>query len=111
MAERWVINASPVILLAKAEVIQFLPALCDELVIPAGVVDEIQNIHFSDAGTAWLKAEGSKCIQPAPPIHSALAQWRGGIGEAEVISWALMNPGFVAVLDDQRPLVQVHVLG
>ena len=48
MADRWIINASPVILLAKAEVIEFLPSLCDDLVIPAGVVGEVQNIHITD---------------------------------------------------------------
>jgi predicted nucleic acid-binding protein len=31
----------------------------------------------------------------------ALASWNGGAGEAEVISWALAHPGFVAVLDDR----------
>jgi len=102
VAERWVINASPVILLAKAEVIQFLPSLCDEIVIPAGVVSEVQNIHITDAGKTWLAGAGGKLIRPSPAIHPALANWRGGAGEAEVISWALRNPGFTAVLDDRR---------
>jgi predicted nucleic acid-binding protein len=34
--------------------------------------------------------------------HPALDVWRGGEGEAEVISWALFNSGFTAVLDDRR---------
>lgn len=102
MAEHWVINASPVILLAKAEVIRFLPQLCDKLVIPAGVVAEVQNAHISDAGRGWLETEGRKFVCPAPAIHSALANWRGGLGESEVISWALQNPGFIALLDDRR---------
>ena len=102
MAERWVINASPVILLAKAEVIQFLPRLCDELVIPAGVVAEIQGARISDLGISWLQADGRPFIRPSPATHPALADWRGGRGEAEVISWALLNPGSVAILDDRR---------
>lgn len=102
MAERWVINASPVILLAKAEVIQFLPGLCDELVIPAGVVEEVRNVRITDAGGQWLAAEGKRFVRPSPTIHSALARWRGGLGEAEVISWALEYPGFTALLDDRR---------
>jgi hypothetical protein len=48
VADRWVVNASPVILLAKAGVIQFLPSLCDELIIPAGVVAEVQSGSVSD---------------------------------------------------------------
>lgn len=102
MADRWVINASPVILLAKAEVIQFIPKLCDELVVPTGVVAEIQHGRISDAGKLWLNAEGRKFIRPSPLIEPALATWRGGAGEAEVISWAIQNPGFTAILDDRR---------
>ena len=102
MAERWVANASPLILLAKAEVIRFLPQLCDELVIPAGVVGEVQNARTTDAASAWLHGEGQRFIQAAPPIHPVLANWRGGVGEAQVISWALHNPGFTVILDDRR---------
>lgn len=102
MADRWVANASPVILLAKAEVIRFLPQLCDELVIPAGVVGEVQNARITDAGRGWLQGEGKRFIQAAPPTHPALVNWRGGAGEAEVISWALHHPGFTAILDDRR---------
>jgi predicted nucleic acid-binding protein len=102
VGERWVINASPIILLAKAEIIGLLPSLCEELVIPVGVMDEIQNIHITDAGKQWLTTEGRKFIREGASIHKALAEWSGGTGEAEVISWALQNPGFTAVLDDRR---------
>jgi predicted nucleic acid-binding protein len=102
VADRWVINASPVILLAKAGVIRFLPKLCDELVIPAAVVGEVQNIHITDAGKVWLETDGRQFVRPATTLHPALASWRGGGGEAEVISWALQNSGFTAILDDRR---------
>jgi len=102
VADRWVVNASPVILLAKAEVIRFLPQLCDELVIPSGVVGEVHNTRITDAGRAWLQGEGKTFIRAAPPIHTALTNWRGGAGEAEVISWAMQNPGFTVILDDRR---------
>jgi len=102
VADHWVINASPIILLAKAEVIQFLPKLCDTLVVPGGVLGEVHNVRISDAGKSWLETEGSKFIHPSPPIHSALSNWQGGAGEAEVISWAMQNPGFTAILDDRR---------
>jgi len=102
VAERWVINASPIILLAKAEIIGFLPDLCDELIIPVGVIGEVQNIHVPDAGKKWLETEGKKFIREGVAIHNALAGWGGGAGETEVISWALQNPGFIAILDDRR---------
>jgi predicted nucleic acid-binding protein len=102
VAERWVVNASPVILLAKAEVIKFLPHLCDELIIPAGVVTEVADFQNADAGIRWLSGEGKKFVRGSPELHPALSAWRGGMGEGEVISWALLNPGFTAVLDDRR---------
>jgi len=101
MPDRWVVNASPVILLGKAGVIHLLPSLCDELVVPAGVVAEVQQGRMADAGRAWLAGDGAGFIRPAPPPHSALAAWSGGAGEAEVISWALAHTGFAAVLDDR----------
>lgn len=102
MADRWVINASPIILLAKAGIINFLPALCEELVVPNGVVGEVDTAHFTDEGKKWLEGEGRKYIRPSPEIHPALANWQGGTGEAEVISWALRHAGFSVVLDDRR---------
>jgi predicted nucleic acid-binding protein len=101
MADRWVVNASPIILLGKAGVIHLLPSLCDELVVPAGVVAEIQQGRIADAGRAWLAGNGAQFVRPGPPLHAALALWNGGAGEAEVISWALAYPDFFAVLDDQ----------
>ena len=101
MAERWVVNASPLILLGKAEVISLLPSLCDELVVPAGVVAEVQRGRIADMGRRWLDGDGQKFVRPAVPIPAALATWSGGTGEAEVVAWAMANPGFTAVLDDR----------
>ena len=101
MPDRWVINASPVILLAKAGVIQFLPELCAELVIPHGVVSEVQQGRMADAGRRWLAGEGARFLRSITPLHPALATWGGGAGEAEVITWALAHPDFTAVLDDR----------
>jgi predicted nucleic acid-binding protein len=101
MAERWVVNASPVILLGKAGVIHLLPLLCDELVVPAGVVAEVGQGRVADAGRAWLAGAGAEFVRPAPPLNPTLALWNGGMGEAEVISWALAHAGFAAVLDDR----------
>lgn len=102
MADHWVINASPIILLAKAEVIQFLPRLCEKLVVPAGVVSEVQNAHIPDVGKSWLEGDGKQFVQLSPRMHPNLANWHGGAGEAEVISWAIQNSGFTAILDDRR---------
>ncbi len=54
MARRWVVNASPVILLAKIGRQSFLEELATELVIPAGVAEEIREGPEDDPGYAWL---------------------------------------------------------
>lgn len=78
--------------------------------IPAGVVAEVQQGRLADAGRAWLAGLGRDFVRPAPPLHAALALWNGGPGEAEVISWALAHPGFLAVLDDRaaRRMATLH---
>ncbi len=109
-AERWVVNASPVILLGKAGILPLLPQLCTELVVPAGVLAEVAVGAAADAGRAWLHGPGRPYLRPVPVLHPALADWGGGAGEAEVICWALQNPGFTAILDDRaaRALAARH---
>ncbi|HWC60395.1 MAG TPA: DUF3368 domain-containing protein [Verrucomicrobiae bacterium] len=102
MLERWVINASPVILLSKAEVIHLLPKLCDELIIPSGVVNEVAVGERGDLGRKRLTGEGASFVRPALPIARELTSAELGQGEAEVLSWALTHEGFKAVLDDRR---------
>jgi predicted nucleic acid-binding protein len=95
-------NASPVILLAKAEVIQFIPSVCDQLVIPAGAVDEVRRGKMSDAGRAWLERGGAKFISKPISIPPVLVSWDLGLGETQVLSYALANRGFKVVLDDLK---------
>jgi predicted nucleic acid-binding protein len=102
VAEHWVINASPVILLAKAGVIDLLPRVCDELVIPFSVVGEVSTGQRSDAGRAWLAGEGSRYVVASPFIPPPLDNADLGLGEAEVLAWALTYSGFTAVLDDRQ---------
>lgn len=109
-AERWVVNASPVILLGKAGLLPLLPQLCAELVVPSGVLAEVVVGAAADAGRTWLRGPGQPYLRPIPVLHPALVDWSGGAGEAEVISWALANPGFIAILDDRaaRTLATRH---
>jgi predicted nucleic acid-binding protein len=48
--DRWVINASPLICLAKAGYVDLLLKLPNEAVIPQAVVDEIQAGRAGDPG-------------------------------------------------------------
>jgi predicted nucleic acid-binding protein len=111
VAESWVINASPTILLAKAGLIELVPRLTMRCVIPQPVVSEILNVRGQDAAANWLKQSGKTFIEPAVAELSSLAQSDIGPGERAVISWAAAHPGFVAVLDDLEARMIAHKLG
>ena len=111
MAESWVINASPTILLAKAGLIALVPKLTAEFVIPQPVVSEILNVHTQDAATVWLSQSGKQFIRPAVAELPKLSGMGIGPGERAVISWAVAYPDFVAVLDDFEARAVAQELG
>lgn len=100
MAESWVINASPTILLAKAGLIDLVPRLTAEFIIPQPVILEILNVDGRDAAALWLNEQGKQYMRPAVAELPALSGLGIGAGERAVISWVAAHPGFVAVLDD-----------
>jgi predicted nucleic acid-binding protein len=111
VAESWVINASPTILLAKAGLMPLVPKLISELVIPEPVVSEILNAGPSDPAAIWFKNHGKPFIRPAVAELPGLAGSGIGIGERAVISWAGTHSGFIAVLDDLEARVTAQRLG
>jgi len=109
--ESWVINASPVILLAKVGLIQHVPRLVETLVIPQPVVTEILSYRDKDAAATWLEKAGQEFIQPAVTELKQLSSVGIGSGERAVISFAAADSGFIAVLDDLEARVIAHRLG
>ena len=110
MSESWVINASPVILLAKAGLIKLVPSLAENFVVPEPVVEEILKVR-GDAAANWLNDAGKQFIRPAVRELEELSGSEIGLGERAVISWAAVNRGFVAVLDDREARVIAQRLG
>jgi predicted nucleic acid-binding protein len=93
-------NTSPVILLAKAQVIHLVPLICDQLVIPAGAVQEVHRGIISDAARAWLAGDGARFVRPLERVPEAVARLELGLGETQVLAWVMEHPGFEGVLDD-----------
>jgi len=98
VVKRWVVNASPIISLTKIDRIHLLSQLCDEVVIPQGVVDEIQLGGYADSAVTWLQQAGQALIQPAPEIDSKIASWDLGLGESQVLSWVINIPAMKLLL-------------
>ena len=101
MPKKWVINASPIISLCSINKASFLIELCDELLIPMGVAEEIGRGTKDDPARGWLKKFGKPYIKDVGPVEPIIRAWDLGRGETEVIIWALTNPGWTSVLDDR----------
>ena len=101
MSNKWVVNASPLILLAKINQLTLLTQLADELVIPESVVKEINDGAADDPARTWLQVAGKRWVQPDAPAELALSAWDLGAGETAVLNWACRNREFEAILDDR----------
>jgi predicted nucleic acid-binding protein len=96
--ERWVVNASPLICLAKAGFSDLLLKLPDEIIIPSAVMEEIQAGQSGDPAQAALAS--GKFPMKEVPVKPEILAWDLGKGESAVLSYALSNPGWIAIIDD-----------
>lgn len=98
MAERWVVNASPLIVLSKINHQHLLAQLADELLVPNAVLAEIEAGPPQDPARLFLAHR--PLPSAAVSIEPSVLKWDLGAGESAVLSYALQNPGWRAVVDD-----------
>ncbi|NEV62098.1 DUF3368 domain-containing protein [Thiorhodococcus minor] len=98
--DRWVVNASPLILLGKVEQIQLLGALAGEIAVPRAVIREVGAKTDGAPKVQTLMALESAIIvdDELPPAN--ILSWDLGPGETQVISHAVMHSADRVVLDD-----------
>lgn len=101
MNRRWVVNASPLIVLAKISQIHLLSELCSDIVVPNGVVAEINVAPDDDPAKLWMANEGAIWIRDVEQIDPVIAAWDLGLGESHVLTWAYQHLGYQAILDDR----------
>lgn len=95
-----VVNASPLIYLAHAGLIDLLQVEGSTVNVPRTVSEEIRRrgpddlTVFTLSTTDWLHE-----VEPVPPSSKVLF-WKLGPGETSVLSWALAHSGSIAILDD-----------
>jgi predicted nucleic acid-binding protein len=95
-------NASPVIVLAKAGLVDRFIAISDRVIVPEAVGREIcAGDNPNDAARQWLTLPSSrKLLQVAPEPSPFIIAWDLGAGESAVIALAQNTPDSIAVLDD-----------
>jgi predicted nucleic acid-binding protein len=100
VAERPAVNASPLIFLSRAGLIELLQLISDEIIVPETVAAEIGIRGETDptaqaiTNTPWL------VVTQTPPVPAQIQSWGLGPGESSVLAWAYAHPGTEAILDD-----------
>lgn len=109
--EKVVINASPFILLSKSGLIELLPQLFSEIVMPERVSLEI--IEGDDIATQTLYDYEASWLEDCFPIVSEeVLVWNLGDGETDVLSWAFQHmEDFTALIDDRAARNCAKALG
>ena len=99
MSERWVLNASPLIVMARAGLEDLLLKLPEQVVVPRLVEIEIQAGPASDPARQILTAGKFSIVET--DSREEILTWDLGWGETAVLSYVLTNPGWTAILDDR----------
>ncbi len=109
MREPPVVNASPLVVLARAGRLDLLRLVGERVLVPEAVGAEVRA-HSDEAARA-LDTEAWIEEVPDDPIPGVLAAWDLGAGESAVLAWALAHPGTLAVIDDYAARTCAAVLG
>ena len=99
MSDRWVLNASPLIVFGKIGQLDLLTRLPKGVVVPRAVANELVMGPENDAARLAIETEQFQLVDAQEPTPE-LAAWDLGSGETAVLSYALANPGWTAILDD-----------
>ena len=97
-----VVNASPLICLFKSGLVDLFPALFKNVAVPEAVINELMAKGTTDfaaqtlISNSWIRKIGTIAIDPR------VASWDLGDGENAVLSFALKNREFFAVMDDRE---------
>jgi predicted nucleic acid-binding protein len=97
-----IVDASPLILLAKAGRLELLRALGRDLIVPDAVADELRAKGSDDpvvqsvGNAAWLR------VLSVPATRESVVAWRLGAGESAVLTCALQYSDPLVVLDDRE---------
>jgi predicted nucleic acid-binding protein len=110
VSDVWVVNASPIIVLAKARRLHLLNDLCRELLVPEAVVAEVLAGPPSDPARQTLQRGWAVTVTPQS-IAPGLLEWGLGLGETAVLAVALERTPATALLDDAAARTCAKALG
>ena len=98
MTERWVLNASPLIVLCKIDEQHLLEQLASDILVPHAVISEINAGPEPDPARQFLAEEPYLGAKVA--VEPEVTSWDLGAGDSAVLSHAHTHPGWKAIIDD-----------
>jgi len=99
----FVLNASPLILLGKADLLRTVSPLAELWTVPDGVIAEVESKRSIDSYFLELEYSSRVSRESVNHIHPLVAGWDLGQGESEVLSLALKkNTQAKVILDDPK---------
>jgi predicted nucleic acid-binding protein len=111
VAEPAVLNASPLIFLANAGLIDLIELAGKPLFIPRAVIEEIENFGPTDPTVLAVKQSSLFNVIDTGPTPPTIERWDLGPGESSVLNWAYNHPGTIAILDDLAARRCANLLG
>jgi predicted nucleic acid-binding protein len=100
VAESAVLNASHLIFLSPAGLIDLLQLVSSEIIIPEAVAFEIEVRGESDPAVQALTTTPWLVVTQTPSIPPQIQAWGLGPGESAVLAWAHTHEGSEAIIDD-----------
>lgn len=93
-------NASPLIVLGKADLLSVISPLATCWIIPNSVINEVSIKSPTEPWLTQLAKHSQVSCQTVPIIDPIVASWNLGSGESDVITLALQKDSYGVVLDD-----------
>jgi predicted nucleic acid-binding protein len=100
MIQKWILNASPLILLHKIDFLETMSKLSEIWLIPEAVAQEIGKKRPINDYVTQLSVKSHVDILKSPYIIPSIAAWDMGLGESEVLCHALEMGNAGVILDD-----------
>jgi predicted nucleic acid-binding protein len=104
------VNASPLIFLTRANLLDLLQLTASEIAVPAPVADEIRRRGAGDPATRALAETRWLQVVDVPAVPAAIQAWDLGLGESAVLAWCAARPGVEAIVDDFNGRRCAHAL-
>ena len=93
MAEPPVVNASPLIFLARGDLLDLLQLAGDTVVVTTSVATEIRRRGPADLTAQAIQNTAWVVLVEDPPIPGLIQAWDLGQGESSVLAWAYTHLG------------------